>query len=131
MGRQVPVTDVGHEAAREPRGRIPWLGSALAPTHRPHSAGLVSVGSWGRVCLQPLPSPCSVLDPSLVAFLKSHSCTREQAEEKATREQRPGRPSAEVIGKEAIAPTSASVPRQENELEPETPGLEEEGTLEE
>ncbi|XP_019824127.2 RNA polymerase II-associated protein 1 [Bos indicus] len=63
------------------------------------------------------------LDPSLVAFLKSHSCTREQAEEKATREQRPGRPSAEVIGKEAIAPTSASVPRQENELEPETPAL--------
>lgn len=63
------------------------------------------------------------LDPSLVAFLKSHSRTREQAEEKATREQRPGRPSAEVTGKEAIAPTSASVPRQESELEPETPAL--------
>ncbi|KAF4017327.1 hypothetical protein G4228_008666 [Cervus hanglu yarkandensis] len=63
------------------------------------------------------------LDPSLVAFLKSHSRTREQAEEKATREQRPGRPSAEVTGKEAIAPTSANVPRQEDELEPETPAL--------
>ncbi|XP_070325139.1 RNA polymerase II-associated protein 1 isoform X2 [Odocoileus virginianus] len=63
------------------------------------------------------------LDPSLVAFLKSHSRTCEQAEEKATREQRPGRPSAEVTGKEVIAPTSASVPRQEDELEPETPAL--------
>ncbi|XP_069453959.1 RNA polymerase II-associated protein 1 isoform X3 [Ovis canadensis] len=61
------------------------------------------------------------LDPSLVAFLKSHSRTREQAEEKATREQRPGRPSAEVTGKEAIAPTSASVPRQETLALPVTP----------
>ncbi|XP_066885120.1 RNA polymerase II-associated protein 1 isoform X7 [Kogia breviceps] len=63
------------------------------------------------------------LDPSLVAFLRSHSRTCEQAEEKATGEQRPGGRSAEVIGEEPIMPTSSSEPRQEDELEPGAPAL--------
>ncbi|MBV98268.1 RNA polymerase II-associated protein 1, partial [Eschrichtius robustus] len=63
------------------------------------------------------------LDPSLVAFLRSHSHTCEQAEEKATGEQRPGGHSAEVTGEEPIMPTSASEPRQEDELEPGAPAL--------
>ncbi|KAB0402333.1 hypothetical protein E2I00_006991, partial [Balaenoptera physalus] len=63
------------------------------------------------------------LDPSLVAFLRSHSRTCEQAEEKATGEQRPGGHSAEVTGEEPIMPTSASEPRQEDELEPGAPAL--------
>ncbi|XP_060003801.1 RNA polymerase II-associated protein 1 isoform X2 [Lagenorhynchus albirostris] len=63
------------------------------------------------------------LDPSLVAFLRSHSRTCEQAEEKATGEQRPGGRSAEVTGEEPIMPTSASEPRQEDKLEPGAPAL--------
>lgn len=71
----------------------------------------------------------SPLDPSLVAFLRSRSCPCEQAEEKATEEQRPGGPSVEVAGEEPIMPTSSSEPRQEEELEPGAPGLQEvEGT---
>ncbi|EQB77316.1 RNA polymerase II-associated protein 1 isoform 1 [Camelus ferus] len=62
------------------------------------------------------------LDPSLVAFLRSHNHTREQAGEKATEEQRPGGP-PEVAGKEPITPPSASEPRQEEALEPEAPAL--------
>ncbi|XP_031309138.1 RNA polymerase II-associated protein 1 [Camelus dromedarius] len=62
------------------------------------------------------------LDPSLVAFLRSHNRTREQAGEKATEEQRPGGP-PEVAGKEPITPPSASEPRQEEALEPEAPAL--------
>lgn len=63
------------------------------------------------------------LDPSLVAFLRSRSHTHEQAEEKATKEQKPEGPSVEVIGEEPIMPTSASEPRQEDELEPGAPAL--------
>lgn len=63
------------------------------------------------------------LDPSLVAFLRSRSCTREQAEEKATEEQRPGGPSVEVTGEEPIMTTSSSEPRHEEEPEPGSPAL--------
>ncbi|XP_039088797.1 RNA polymerase II-associated protein 1 isoform X1 [Hyaena hyaena] len=63
------------------------------------------------------------LDPNLVAFLRSHSHAHEQAGEKATEEQRPGRPSVEVTGEKTIVPTSACEPRQEHELEPEAPAL--------
>ncbi|XP_016067836.1 PREDICTED: RNA polymerase II-associated protein 1 [Miniopterus natalensis] len=63
------------------------------------------------------------LDPSLVAFLRSRSCTHEQAEENATKEQGPREPSAEVTGKESIMPTSASEPKQEDEQEPGAPAL--------
>lgn len=69
------------------------------------------------------------LDPSLVAFLRSRSHTHEQAEEKAIEEQRAGGPSVEVSGEEPIMPTSASEPRQEDEPEPGTPGLEKGGHL--
>lgn len=63
------------------------------------------------------------LDPSLVAFLRSRSCTSEQAEEKAVEEQRPGGPSVEVVGEEPVMPTSSSEARQEEELEPGAPAL--------
>ncbi|XP_058149940.1 RNA polymerase II-associated protein 1 isoform X2 [Dasypus novemcinctus] len=60
------------------------------------------------------------LDPSLVAFLRSRCCSHEQAGAKASEEQRPGRPSAEVK-EEPMASTSASEPRNEDELEPGAP----------
>lgn len=78
----------------------------------------------GRIHQHPLSLPSSSLDPNLVAFLRSHSHVHEQAGEKATEEQRPGGPSVEVTGEEPIVPTSPSEPRQEDELEPEAPGLE-------
>ncbi|KAL2790405.1 RNA polymerase II-associated protein 1 [Daubentonia madagascariensis] len=61
------------------------------------------------------------LDPSLVAFLRSHGCTREQAGEKATKEQRPGR-SAHVT-KEELLMSTASEPRKGDKLEPGAPAL--------
>ncbi|XP_034517020.1 RNA polymerase II-associated protein 1 isoform X2 [Ailuropoda melanoleuca] len=63
------------------------------------------------------------LDPSLVAFLRSHGRTHKQAGEKATEEQRPGRHSAEVTGEEPVVPTSASEPRQEDGPDPGAPAL--------
>ncbi|KAG8514613.1 RNA polymerase II-associated protein 1 [Galemys pyrenaicus] len=62
------------------------------------------------------------LDPSLVAFLRSHSRPQEQAGEKATEEQRPEGSSVEVAEEEPLMPASASEPRKEDELEPGTPG---------
>lgn len=82
-----------------------------------------------RIYPQPPLHPCFLLDPSLVAFLRSPSRTHEQAGEKASGEQRPGGPSVEVTGEELIMPASASEPRQEDELEPGAPGLKEAGTL--
>lgn len=79
----------------------------------------------GRDLLSPTFPSRSPLDPSLVAFLRSRSHTPEQAEEKATEELRPGGPFAEVIGEEPVMPTSANESRQEDELEPGVPGLEE------
>ncbi|XP_006831958.1 PREDICTED: RNA polymerase II-associated protein 1 [Chrysochloris asiatica] len=58
------------------------------------------------------------LDPSLIAFLRSHSHTPEQVGEKTTEGQKPGGPSAEVIRKKPTMPTSASEPRKKDELEP-------------
>ncbi|XP_007938614.2 RNA polymerase II-associated protein 1 [Orycteropus afer afer] len=63
----------------------------------------------------------SQLDPTLVAFLRSHSHTHEQAGEKATEGQRPQGPSTEVIKEEPIMPISASEPGKKDELEPGTP----------
>ncbi|XP_053451830.1 RNA polymerase II-associated protein 1 isoform X3 [Nycticebus coucang] len=63
------------------------------------------------------------LDPSLVAFLRAHSCTRQQAAKKAHKDQRPGEPSAHVTKEEPLRSTSASEPRKGEKLEPATPAL--------
>ncbi|XP_012621934.2 RNA polymerase II-associated protein 1 [Microcebus murinus] len=63
------------------------------------------------------------LDPSLVAFLRSHSRTQEQAGKKTTEEQRPGGPSVHVTKEEPLMSTSASEPRKGDKLEPGAPAL--------
>ncbi|XP_008054597.1 RNA polymerase II-associated protein 1 [Carlito syrichta] len=63
------------------------------------------------------------LDPSLVAFLRSHSHTHEQAGEKAIKEQRPGEPCAHITKEEPFVSTSASEPRKGDKLEPGAPAL--------
>lgn len=62
------------------------------------------------------------LDPSMVAFLRSHSHTWEQAREKVL-EQRPGGPSVPMTQEEPVMSASAREPRQDNELEPGAPAL--------
>ncbi|XP_004861672.1 RNA polymerase II-associated protein 1 isoform X2 [Heterocephalus glaber] len=62
------------------------------------------------------------LDPSTVAFLRSHSHTQEQAGE-VIEEQTPGGPLAPVTQEEPIVSASASDPRQDNELQPGAPAL--------
>lgn len=59
----------------------------------------------------------------MIAFLRSHSHTQEQAGEKATEEQRPGRSSVPVTQEEPLVSVSAS-DRQDSEPEPGAPGLE-------
>lgn len=122
---------MGHRGYKRAPGLRPGLGSGFSWPWRPQTGSIKQTsGVWrlGRICPHPFSPLCSLLDPSLVAFLRSHSRTCEQAEEKATGEQRPGGRSAEVTGEEPIMPTSASEPRQEDKLEPGAPGLEEEGT---
>ncbi|XP_074250167.1 RNA polymerase II-associated protein 1 isoform X3 [Saimiri boliviensis] len=63
------------------------------------------------------------LDPSLVAFLRSHSRTQEQTGEKASEEQRPGGPSANVTKEEPLMSSSANKPKKGDKLEPEAPVL--------
>ncbi|XP_045251270.2 RNA polymerase II-associated protein 1 isoform X2 [Macaca fascicularis] len=63
------------------------------------------------------------LDPSLVAFLRSHSRTQEQTGEKASEEQRPGGPSANVSKEKPLMSAFASEPRKGDKLEPEAPAL--------
>lgn len=63
------------------------------------------------------------LDPSLVAFLRSHSRTQEQTGEKASEEQRPGGPSANVTKEKPLMSAFASEPRKGDKLEPEAPAL--------
>ncbi|XP_021551310.1 RNA polymerase II-associated protein 1 [Neomonachus schauinslandi] len=63
------------------------------------------------------------LDPNMVAFLRSHNRTHEQAAEKATEQQRPGGHSAEVTGDKPIVPTSAREPRQKDDPDPGAPAL--------
>ncbi|XP_008845021.1 RNA polymerase II-associated protein 1 [Nannospalax galili] len=63
------------------------------------------------------------LDPSLVAFLRSHSHTRKQAGAKATKEQRPGGPSFPVTKEDPIMSASTSEPGKENRPEPGAPAL--------
>nr|XP_013014294.1 RNA polymerase II-associated protein 1 isoform X2 [Cavia porcellus] len=62
------------------------------------------------------------LDSSMIAFLRSHSHTQEQAGEKATEEQRPGRSSVPVTQEEPLVSVSAS-DRQDSEPEPGAPAL--------
>ncbi|XP_078190447.1 RNA polymerase II-associated protein 1 isoform X5 [Callithrix jacchus] len=63
------------------------------------------------------------LDPSLVAFLRSHSHTQEQTGKKASEEQRPGGLSANVTKEEPLMSSSASEPKKGDKLEPEAPAL--------
>ncbi|XP_011890234.1 PREDICTED: RNA polymerase II-associated protein 1 isoform X2 [Cercocebus atys] len=63
------------------------------------------------------------LDPSLVAFLRSHSRTQEQTGEKASEEQKPGGPSANVTKEKPLMSAFASEPRKGDKLEPEAPAL--------
>lgn len=63
------------------------------------------------------------LDPSLVAFLRSHSHALEQAGTKATKEQSPGRPTVPVTTEESVVSASTSEPRTEEKLEPKAPAL--------
>nr|XP_027781851.1 RNA polymerase II-associated protein 1 [Marmota flaviventris]XP_034493256.1 RNA polymerase II-associated protein 1 [Marmota flaviventris] len=63
------------------------------------------------------------LDPSLVAFLRSHSRTHEQKGEKATKEQRPGEPSVPVTKEEPIKSASPSELTKEDKVEPGVPAL--------
>ncbi|XP_060031036.1 RNA polymerase II-associated protein 1 isoform X2 [Erinaceus europaeus] len=62
------------------------------------------------------------LDPSLVAFLRSHSQTCEQAGEKSTEEQKSRGPAVQVTGGKCTVPVSPSEPRKE-ELEPRASAL--------
>ncbi|XP_078190448.1 RNA polymerase II-associated protein 1 isoform X6 [Callithrix jacchus] len=62
-------------------------------------------------------------DPSLVAFLRSHSHTQEQTGKKASEEQRPGGLSANVTKEEPLMSSSASEPKKGDKLEPEAPAL--------
>ncbi|XP_006158727.1 RNA polymerase II-associated protein 1 isoform X2 [Tupaia chinensis] len=61
------------------------------------------------------------LDPSLVAFLRSHSRKQEQTGGKATEEQSPGGPSIRVIKEEPIMSPSANGSREEDKLQPGAP----------
>jgi hypothetical protein len=97
------------------------LSFSLALRGKQLSAGARSIGSWEYLILSP-PAP---LDPSLVAFLRSHIHTREQAGEKATKKERPGGPSIHVTKEEPIMSALAGESRKEDKLEPEAPGLEE------
>ncbi|XP_051000387.1 RNA polymerase II-associated protein 1 [Acomys russatus] len=63
------------------------------------------------------------LDPSLVAFLRSHSHGREQTGTKASMEQSPGRRSGPVAKEEPITSASTSEPKMEEKLEPRAPVL--------
>nr|XP_045012480.1 RNA polymerase II-associated protein 1 [Jaculus jaculus] len=63
------------------------------------------------------------LDPSLVAFLKSHSHTQEEAGVNATKDQRPEGPSVPVLKEETIMSASTSEPKKEDKLEPEAPAM--------
>ncbi|XP_059117154.1 RNA polymerase II-associated protein 1 isoform X1 [Peromyscus eremicus] len=63
------------------------------------------------------------LDPSLVAFLRSHGNALEQAGTKATKEQSPGSPTVPVTKEEPIVSTSASESRKEDKLELRAPAL--------
>uniref|UniRef100_A0A8D2AQ27 RNA polymerase II associated protein 1 n=1 Tax=Sciurus vulgaris TaxID=55149 RepID=A0A8D2AQ27_SCIVU len=63
------------------------------------------------------------LDPSLVAFLRSHSHTHEQEGQKATKEQKPGETSVPVTKEEPNKSASASEPGKEDKLEPGAPAL--------
>ncbi|XP_045394032.1 RNA polymerase II-associated protein 1 isoform X1 [Lemur catta] len=63
------------------------------------------------------------LDPSLVAFLRSHSHIQEQAGKKATEEQRLGGSSVHVTKEEPLMSTSASESRKGDKLEPGAPAL--------
>ncbi|KAM4829813.1 RNA polymerase II-associated protein 1 [Thomomys bottae] len=58
------------------------------------------------------------LDPSLVAFLKSHGHTRDQVGEKATKEQKPRGPLLHITKEEPVASAFTSEPRREEKLEP-------------
>nr|XP_042131917.1 RNA polymerase II-associated protein 1 isoform X1 [Peromyscus maniculatus bairdii]XP_042131918.1 RNA polymerase II-associated protein 1 isoform X1 [Peromyscus maniculatus bairdii] len=63
------------------------------------------------------------LDPSLVAFLRSHGNALEQAGPKAAKEQSPGSPTVPVTKEEPIMSTSASESRKEDKPEPRAPAL--------
>lgn len=69
-------------------------------------------------------SPPVPLDPSLVAFLRSHSRAWEQTGTEASKEQSPETPSVPVTKEEPITSTT-SEPSKEDKLEPGAPGLEE------
>ncbi|XP_008585777.1 PREDICTED: RNA polymerase II-associated protein 1 isoform X1 [Galeopterus variegatus] len=60
------------------------------------------------------------LDPSLVAFLRSHSHTCEKAGEEVTEGERPG---VHVTKEEPIMSTSANEPRKKDKLKPGAPAL--------
>ncbi|XP_021496256.1 RNA polymerase II-associated protein 1 isoform X1 [Meriones unguiculatus] len=61
------------------------------------------------------------LDPSLVAFLRSHSHAWEQTGTEASKEQSPERPSVPITKEEPITSTSTGEPSKEDELEPGAP----------
>ncbi|XP_023568392.1 RNA polymerase II-associated protein 1 [Octodon degus] len=63
------------------------------------------------------------LDPSMIAFLRSHGHNHEQAGKKVSEEQRPGGPSVPMTQEEPTVSVSASEPRQDSELEPGAPAL--------
>ncbi|XP_005364342.1 RNA polymerase II-associated protein 1 [Microtus ochrogaster] len=63
------------------------------------------------------------LDPSLVAFLRSHSHALEQAGTKDPKEQNPGRPTVPVAKEEPIMSASSNEPTEEDKLEPRAPAL--------
>lgn len=63
------------------------------------------------------------LDPSLVAFLRSHSHALEQTRTKDPKGQSPGRPTVPVAKEEPIMSSSTSEPTEEEKLEPRAPAL--------
>nr|XP_048315611.1 RNA polymerase II-associated protein 1 isoform X3 [Myodes glareolus] len=63
------------------------------------------------------------LDPSLVAFLRSHSHALEQAGTKDPKEQSPERPTVPIAKEEPIMSASTSEPMEEDKLEPRAPAL--------
>lgn len=70
---------------------------------------------WNLAGLNPFSSPLT-LDPSLVAFLKSRRCAKEQPTKMTKEEQQPEGASTAVTEEE---------PRKEDGLQPSTPGWEE------
>uniref|UniRef100_A0A673U5F3 RNA polymerase II associated protein 1 n=1 Tax=Suricata suricatta TaxID=37032 RepID=A0A673U5F3_SURSU len=124
QGPQPPQGSYSFQGPHLITGRGLWGQDAMQEAQTIHEENMAKLQAMApEEILQEQQRLLAQLDPNLVAFLRSQSHTHEQAGKKAIEEQRPGAPSVEVTEEERIVPTSASEPRQEDELEPEAPAL--------